>query len=233
MEFVEQEKYKNEIGIYKIENRVNNSVYVGQTSKGFQRRFWFHQWKLRQGIHDNTYLQHSWDKYGEDNFYFSVIEITDTNSLNEREKFWISHYRTVGNCFNMQDGGQPSCLCKFKSSESYKLVGAKNRQRMLGTKLPDSTKQKMSEARKGKYYYKSTDTITPDTARKIKEMYLSGHTSRDIGATLNVPYRVLNNILSANGWSTVKVDGWEEFCNTRNKHKGVAVNGKKQCARTK
>jgi hypothetical protein len=35
-------------------------------------------------------LQNAWNKYGEDNFYFSVLELVpDKDKLIEREQYWI------------------------------------------------------------------------------------------------------------------------------------------------
>ena len=48
MIFVEESKFKKEIGIYKIVNLANGKVYIGQTGQNFQRRYWHHQWKLRK-----------------------------------------------------------------------------------------------------------------------------------------------------------------------------------------
>ena len=57
MIFIGEEKYKNDIGVYKITNLLNGKVYVGQTKEKFQRRFWLHRWQLRKGKHDNKHLQ--------------------------------------------------------------------------------------------------------------------------------------------------------------------------------
>ena len=45
---------------------------------------------LRKNKHANTYLQNSYNKNGEENFTFVVIEIIeDENKLTEREQYWI------------------------------------------------------------------------------------------------------------------------------------------------
>ena len=74
VEFIDRLKYKNNIGIYKIVNNINGKTYIGQTKEGFQRRYYLHDWKLRNNIHDNFHLQSSFNKYGDTHFTFvSVI----------------------------------------------------------------------------------------------------------------------------------------------------------------
>ena len=81
MEFINKEKYKDNYGIYGIINKINGKVYVGQTGERFLRRYWHHQWKLRDNSHDNIYLQNAWNKYGGDNFEYVVLEVAE--DLNE------------------------------------------------------------------------------------------------------------------------------------------------------
>ncbi len=91
-------------GIYKIENVVNNKIYIGR-SKNIDRRIKQHRTELRQQKHGNRYLQNSWNKHGEGNFLFTVIEYCDIPLLEEREIYWISEYkstdRTIG--FNIKE----------------------------------------------------------------------------------------------------------------------------------
>ena len=70
---LEKEKIKNGIsGIYCIENKINNKKYIGQ-SQNIKTRWNSHIRKLDKNIHDNKYLQSSWNKYGKDNFKFYII----------------------------------------------------------------------------------------------------------------------------------------------------------------
>lgn len=81
-------------GIYKIENVVNNKIYIGR-SKNIDRRIKQHKTELRQQKHGNRYLQNSWNKHGEGSFLFTVVEYCDIHSLEEREIYWISEYKAT------------------------------------------------------------------------------------------------------------------------------------------
>ncbi len=70
-------------GIYKITNKINNKIYIGQ-SIDIERR-----WKSELAGNCNDYLKRSIKKYGKDNFLFEVIETCQEALLNEREMYYI------------------------------------------------------------------------------------------------------------------------------------------------
>jgi group I intron endonuclease len=80
-------------GIYKITCLINDKKIIGQTVD-FRARKRSHSLALRKGIHGNLLLQRAYNKYGEDNFEFSVIETCSDEQLNDREIFWINSLRT-------------------------------------------------------------------------------------------------------------------------------------------
>ena len=211
MEFIDENEFKKEIGIYKITNLINKKVYIGQTKEGFQRRFWLHRWQLRNNAHDNKHLQSAWNKYGEENFSFEVIKICKKEDVDEEEKKFIKFYRENGPCYNIQDGGQPCDFNSYISPEIRKRVGEQNRKRMTGSKLSEETKNKMSETRKGKRVYRKSDSLTNEQVISIKKMFISGATSREIMDILNVEYKPVNAILSNNAYFTVFVEDWDSF----------------------
>ncbi len=86
-------KMKKKIGIYKITNLVNGKVYIGQ-SRDLRKRLNGHKNTLNNNTHYNDYLQRSWNKYGEDNFTFEIIEYCDIDMLYERENYWITYYKS-------------------------------------------------------------------------------------------------------------------------------------------
>ena len=70
-------------GIYRIVNKINGRVYVGSAVNLISRKM--DHWKtLRAHRHRNRFLQRAWDKYGEENFDFVVIEyVADEGRLIE------------------------------------------------------------------------------------------------------------------------------------------------------
>lgn len=81
-------------GIYSITNLVTGKKYVGK-SISIYNRFYQHKVELRKNEHYNKYLQHAWNKYGEENFKFEIVEEHDKENLREREIYWINEYRTL------------------------------------------------------------------------------------------------------------------------------------------
>lgn len=91
-------------GIYKIQNKINNKVYIGQ-SGNIEQRWYVHSRELNKGIHCNRHLQAAWSKYGEDNFKFEIIERCPIDDLDEREIYWINYYDSFNNGYNLSQGG--------------------------------------------------------------------------------------------------------------------------------
>ena len=86
-------------GIYKITNTVNNKIYIGCASN-IRTRINGHLYDLRKNMHKNSYLQKSWNKYGESMFDFKIQELCDIKDLYIREHFWV----TALDCLNKSIG---------------------------------------------------------------------------------------------------------------------------------
>ena len=90
--------------IYKIVNKVNGKVYVGQTMTNLNVRWNGHisSWRSEKGTRA---LYDAFDKYGIDNFEMQEIEQCNINELDEREKYWIKQYDSYNNGYNITLGG--------------------------------------------------------------------------------------------------------------------------------
>lgn len=80
-------------GIYKITNKIDNKVYVG-SSLNLSSREYKHFWLLRKNSHDNNHLQSSFNKFGEVNFRFEIIELCNQLNLVERENYYINYFKS-------------------------------------------------------------------------------------------------------------------------------------------
>ena len=175
--------------IYRIINVVSGKCYIGQTKVSASRRWNEHRRALRKGTHHNAHLQSAWLKYGEDGFKFEIIEdsIADSETLNQREVYWIKFYgvadREKG--YNIEGGGGAnkiisdetrSKMVKNGSSESNKkrMRGLRKGRKLseehkaslmksiTGRVCSDETRSKISESHKGKKH-------TEETRRKQSE----------------------------------------------------------------
>lgn len=81
-------------GIYKIENKINNKIYVG-SSINIEKRLQTHKIMLNGDYHDNKFLQSSVNKYGIKNFIFEILEFCEEKQLVEKENFFINKFNTL------------------------------------------------------------------------------------------------------------------------------------------
>ncbi len=167
------------IGIYVIENEVNNKKYVGKTID-YTRRVYLHTHYLRSHNHVNSYLQASWDKYGSENFKFYMLhDITDWSKdksrleieerLNELEKQSIKQLMASDSRFgyNLSEGGDGATLFGERNPSYGKPKDLSTRQKIsetirknkshsgknngrYGKPVSDITRQKISIANKGR-----------------------------------------------------------------------------------
>ena len=63
-----------EYKVYFIKNKKNNKIYIGQTSQKLISRINRHFYDLKRNLHNNDYLQRSFNKYGISSFEYGLIE---------------------------------------------------------------------------------------------------------------------------------------------------------------
>jgi group I intron endonuclease len=114
-------------GIYLIKNLINNKLYIGKACY-LRQRLNNHKYLLRHNKHVNNYLQNAWNKYGEQNFEFSIIEYCDTTCLAQRECYWVDFYKANDSEFGY----------------NLMIVGRKN------YRHSEETKEKMKKAHTGR-----------------------------------------------------------------------------------
>jgi len=104
--------------IYKIENIINNKIYIGQTIK-FKERINSHFNKKKNSKYSIYSLKHAIVNEPRDNFKISIIkECENEKELLEYEKYFISLYDSTNpeKGYNLNIGGK----CGNKYSEDYR-----------------------------------------------------------------------------------------------------------------
>jgi len=138
--------------IYKIVNKTNYLTYVGQTIHP-EKRFKQHKNMLESNSHYNLHLQHSWNKYGEENFCFEILEYCEKEKLNERELFYIEAIGSLHpNGYNLVNRGSNISM----SEETRKKISLSAKERlsipsnhpMFGKKQSMESKIKNSDSNK-------------------------------------------------------------------------------------
>ena len=103
-------------GIYKIENKVNGKVYIGKSEKDIIERWDSHLYYLRRGNHSNSHLQHSYNKYGEHSFDFSILYSCPAEDCNVAEKVAIACFQSENPLkgYNKTEGGDGRTISKYR-----------------------------------------------------------------------------------------------------------------------
>lgn len=121
-------------------------------------------------------------KYGWDNMKFEIIDRNDnwtTQELNAREKYWIQHYNTLHNGYNITPGGdghdsESAKLFWTNVSDEWKqkrAVNCSKGQKRRYSKSLDSklTRQRKSDSHKGTYIIESPTGQKWTTELGLKE----------------------------------------------------------------
>lgn len=146
------------IGVYLILNIINNKKYIG-SSINIEHRKYEHFLKLKNNIHNNRYLQRAFNKYGEENFKFIIIELVENkDKLLEREQYWMDLYKVSEKEFgyNLVINAGNNLGLKFsqearlKLSQSHKGLCAGEKHPLYGKHHSEKTKDKMKISNGGK-----------------------------------------------------------------------------------
>lgn len=76
------------IGIYNITDTESGRSYIG-SSKNIEVRWYRHRTSLRRGVHHSPHLQRVFDKRGEGNLTFTIVEVCPVETLLDREQYYL------------------------------------------------------------------------------------------------------------------------------------------------
>lgn len=208
--------------IYKIENKVNGKVYIGQTTKKPEMRRHHHHWYLKQDQHPNPHLQHAFNKYGAENFKFSVLNWSNSKKdLNDQEIYFIQKYNALNpDCgYNLQTGGnsgKAALETRKKMSESnlrrwadphFKEMHSGKNSPLYRKKRPKWVGKKISEGKKGEKHPFYGKKLPNETCKKMSDAWkgrgLFGFSGTRYGKKQNNPWtRVWQSYISYHGHRT-------------------------------
>ena len=154
------------IGIYKITNKLNGKVYIGQSIDIDTR------WRQHINAKDDMLIHKSIQKYGAENFSFEVLLECPAEMLNDWERDMIALYDCISpNGYNLTEGGGG---CKCSEETKKKMSKAKKGKPSWNKGIPCSAehKRKISEANKGHH-------ISEEHKRKISNAQKGKHLSEE------------------------------------------------------
>lgn len=196
--------------VYQILNKKNGKKYIGQTDDKDKRKY-KHFFELKNGTHDNSYLQRSYDKYGKESFVFSVIDTTATNrkELTDLEEYYIlqAGFPDKNKCYNLKlPNGIPA--------HSYKIYQEKQEDICNDYKNGMTVRQIYKKYNIGKtLFYKilrNNNIVIGEKKRinlerrgiyeqKICDYYKQGLSSHAIAKKYNCTSRTILKIVRRNG----------------------------------
>lgn len=211
--------------IYKITNKVDRKIYVGQTIQILEDR-----WRKHRNVGSNCrYLKRAFNKYGIDNFEFKLICVCFDEDLDKYEIQYMEKYNSmVPNGYNLRKGGNSGKHheeTKRKISESLKartdIFRPKTNYR-LGKHHSEETKKKISDALKGRTYMiknkiNAKNIIIKEKNIIIKEKIIIKINQYDLN---NILVNSFNSIIEAANITQISRYSISKVCNNKQKIAG-------------
>ncbi len=189
------------VGIYKITNKINHKIYIGQ-SNDIKRRFQEHQ---TAGGRSRIPVDLAIKKYGKENFLYEVLEECPISELNEKESYWITKLNTIKNGYNCSVGG------------NQQSIGENNGRAKITEQDVISIRIAYNNHLKQKDVYKQyKDIISFGHFQNIWQGKSWGHIMPEVFTKENKEYYIYNNSKGANGASAKFTD--EEVIQIRTRY---------------
>ncbi len=147
-------------GIYTITSIIDNKIYIGK-AVNVQERLNNHKHLLRKNKHANRHLQNAWNKYGESNFKFELLEECEEDFLCSQEHYWCNLLNATNRKFgyNLAETS-PDCSNRLtEESISKRTQTRKENAEKRGYWVPEDYRLKL----------KTTARISPEMRKKQVE----------------------------------------------------------------
>lgn len=137
--------------IYKITNKINGKIYIGQTiQKNPWRRIQRHF--LEKEYRGVCLIKRAIKKYGKNNFVVEIIYTAiNLEDLNQKEQYYIFHFNSLNpNGYNIKSGGKNGGKLPQYVIEKIRQKNTGRPSTLKGKKFSKAHKEALSRARKGK-----------------------------------------------------------------------------------
>jgi group I intron endonuclease len=158
--------------IYKLTNKLNQKVYIGQTRRTLEARISEHirDANARRGY----YISNAISKYGIESFKIEILaETEDADALNYLEEYYIRKYNSVDHGYNLSYGGNSNTMDCAVTRNKHDAV---MRSPEVRAKISSTLKKQISEnglasqyaerMHKGFREYLKTDKFKQDCANR-------------------------------------------------------------------
>lgn len=192
------EQKENFCGIYCLYCILNGKYYIG-SSWDSNRRKTQHYSDLRRNKHQNPYLQHVWNKYGEKSFLYLKLEECEPYQTLEREQHWLDYFAANNPKFGLNINSKATMPPSPK-----------------GRHLSVIAKQKLSDFHRGK-------SISQEQRERIRRT-LTGRVGRKLSSKEIENIRLRSSksylFLDINN-RVIKITNLEKFCRENNLYSSV------------
>lgn len=154
-------------GIYQLQNLVNGKKYVG-SSCNLYARLYDHVYNMNHNHGHNAHLQAAWNKYGEINFEYSILEYCSPEIRLDREQYFIEQIKPEYN------------LCLNVIGNLNRIVSEETRNKISQT-LKAKYAAKEIKAYKQQHVWKRCWIYNVHTNELIKECEYLGQATRFLG----------------------------------------------------
>lgn len=167
--FKSEVEYPN-IGVYMASGicqseHLNQMIYIGSSNNLSQRIQFEHVADLNSNAHSNPVFQSAWNKYGQENFVWWILDYCEKENYIFKEQYFLDSYRPFAdekNGFNIAKNSLAPFLGRKHSEESKVLMS----KALKGKKRTQETRDRISKAKTGKKA--SPETILKMKARIVK-----------------------------------------------------------------
>ena len=140
--------------VYYLQNPITGEIfYVGATEISLKNRLRTHYQHLSEAIKGKRKMNKRYEyliNLKEIKATIHLLEIVTEGNLEDREMFYIKHFRKINpNLTNMTNGGPGKCTSLYYTKEEKIKFGHKISKSLKGRKKPEGFAENLSKQRKG------------------------------------------------------------------------------------